>query len=331
MSLTLPNLSNLLYSKSDNEIWQYFGKEVNLNAASILSAEPFIIQSEGVNYLLTSDKEFTSEEYDNVLLVSKKPKAADFEAGKIKFKRWLKHPLFITSTPEDVSDTWKGHFNFIKEDEAAGVKGLRPPQIGALYSILAHVQNPEDKAIVVMPTGTGKTETMLSALVANECKKLLVSVPSDSLRTQISEKFITLGLLKEYGIVDASCSNPIVGILNSGFDSIEDLQEFIAKANVVVSTMALLTGRTGPEKALFNTSFSHFFIDEAHHSEADTWKELIGRFSKEKVFLFTATPFRNDGKALQGKTIFNFSLRKAQEQKYYKKINYLPKIIIAAC
>ena len=50
---------------------------------------------------------------------------------------------------------------------------------------------------------------------------------------------------------------------------------------------------------------------------------MIG-FDKEKVFLFTATPFRNDGKSLQGKVIFNFSLRKAQEQKYFKKINYLP-------
>ena len=27
---------------------------------------------------------------------------------------------------------------------------------------------------------------------------------------------------------------------------------------------------------------------------------------------------------MQGKVIFNFSLRKAQEQKYYKTINYLP-------
>ncbi|MBK9438874.1 MAG: DEAD/DEAH box helicase family protein [Chloracidobacterium sp.] len=58
--------------------------------------------------------------------------------------------------------------------------------MGALHSILAHVQNSEDKAIVVMQTGTGKTETMLSALIANECSKLLVSVPSDPLRTQIS-------------------------------------------------------------------------------------------------------------------------------------------------
>ncbi len=324
MPLTFPKLANLVYSKSENEIWQYFGREVIVDDASIETIDPFVIQSEGIKYLLTSDKGFVGEEYEYILLVSKKPKKADFESGIIRFKRWLKHPLFVASTPEEVTASWKGQFKFVKEDVVAGIKGLRPPQIGALYSILAHVQNPDDKAIVVMPTGTGKTETMLSALIANECKRLLVSVPSDSLRTQISDKFISLGLLKDYGIVDESCENPIVGILNSSFESVEDLEEFIKKSNVVVSTMALLTGRTSNEKAMFNELFSHFFIDEAHHSEADTWKELISRFNKEKVFLFTATPFRNDGKSLQGKTIFNFSLKKAQEQKYYKKINYLP-------
>ena len=76
----------------------------------------------------------------------------------------------------------------------------------------------------------------------------------------------------------------------------------------------LLTGFSIEQKAILNDSFSHFFVDEAHHSEADTWKELIEKFKTEKVILFTATPFRNDGKSLQGKVIFSFSLRKAQEQ-----------------
>ena len=139
---------------------------------------------------------------DNILLITKKPTRADLNAGRIKFKRWLKHPLFKSKTPDEVITSWVDKFKFIKENEQLNIKGLRPPQIGALYSILSHVHNPEDKAIVVMPTGTGKTETMLATLISNCCKKLLVSVPSDSLRTQIAHKFITLGLLKEYNIVD---------------------------------------------------------------------------------------------------------------------------------
>nr|WP_299420331.1 DEAD/DEAH box helicase family protein [uncultured Emticicia sp.] len=275
--------------------------------------------------MLTSNKDYQDNgATDYILLTSRKPTKADLNAERIKLKRWLKHPFFQSKTPDEVVSTWTDKFKFIKENEQANTKGLRPPQVGALHSILAHIQNSEDKAIVVMPTGTGKTETMLATLISNCCKKTLVSVPSDSLRTQISDKFITLGLLKEYGIVDSSCLNPIVGIVKTGFTNPQELEDFITKCNVVISTMDLLTDFSIQQRAILNNSFSHFFVDEAHHSEAKTWKELIDKFDKEKVFLFTATPFRNDGKSLQGKVIFNFSLRKAQEQKYYKKINYLP-------
>lgn len=324
MTLTLPRISKLIDEIGSNQIWQYLGEQTTIDNVQIISTDPFVIQSEGVNYLLTSNKNYEDDAIDYILLTYKIPRRADFNAGRINILRWLKHPLFQTITPEDVVTTWVDKFKFIKENEQLNIKGLRPPQIGALYSILAHIHNADDKAIVVMPTGTGKTETMLATLISNCCKKLLVSVPSDSLRTQIAQKFITLGLLKEYGIADESCLNPIVGIVNSGFDTAQDLQNFVDKCNVVVSTMTLLTDFSAQQKEILNNSFSHFFVDEAHHSEAKTWKELINRFNKEKVFLFTATPFRNDGQSLQGKQIFNFSLRKAQEQKYYKQINYLP-------
>lgn len=324
MTLTLPKISKLIDEIGSNQIWQFLGEQTTIDNVQIISTDPFVIQSEGVNYLLTSNKNYQDDTIDYILLTSKIPRRADFNAGRINILRWLKHPLFQTITPEDVVATWVDKFKFIKENEQLNIKGLRPPQVGALYSILAHIHNADDKAIVVMPTGTGKTETMLATLISNCCKKLLVSVPSDSLRTQIAQKFITLGLLKEYEIVDESCLNPIVGIVNSGFDTAQDLQNFVNKCNVVVSTMTLLTDFSAQQKEILNNSFSHFFVDEAHHSEAKTWKELINRFDKEKVFLFTATPFRNDGQSLQGKQIFNFSLRKAQEQKYYKQINYLP-------
>ncbi len=325
MTLNLPKVIELIFENNGNEIRQYFEGGSTLENIQVISLTPFIIESAGIRYFFTSeenDENIEGNEY--VLLTSKKPTRADLNAGKIKVERWLKHPLFQLKTPEEIVSSWTNKFKFIKENEQADIKGLRPPQAGALYSVLAHFENPEDKAIVVMPTGTGKTETMLATLIANSCDRLLVSVPSDSLRTQISDKFITLGLLKEFGIVDSSCLNPKVGIINHGFPKPEELNDFVSKCNVVVTTMSLLTSFSIQQKALLNNSFSHFFIDEAHHSEADTWKELIEKFNAEKVVLFTATPFRNDGKSLRGKVIFNFSLRKAQEQKYYKTINYLP-------
>jgi type I site-specific restriction endonuclease len=249
MTLKLPRISNLIYAKKGNEIWQYFGAESVLENFTITSSNPFVIESDGVNYLLTSDKEWVDDNSVSfVLLTSKKPTKKDLEESNVNVKRWFKHPLFLNLSPNEVRRTWTDKFRFIKEDETKNIKGLRPPQIGALYSILAHVQNSEDRAIVIMPTGTGKTETMLSTLIANQCQKLLVTVPSDSLRTQISDKFITLGLLKEYGLIDSTCINPIVGIINSGFESVQDLEDFVLKSNVVVSTMSILTSLDTNEK-----------------------------------------------------------------------------------
>ena len=325
IEITTPKVEKLIYSKDKNFIKQYYKKSSEVKIFEFVQNNPFIISSDEELYFITSSlNDVIPENCTYAILTSKRPTKRDFENGTLKIMRWLKHPSFEELTPQDVLNSWKNKFKFVKEDVENNINGLRPPQIGALYSILAHVQNPEERGIVVMPTGTGKTETMLSTLVANECNKLLVAVPSDSLRTQLSNKFFTLGLLRDFGMVDETCHNPIVGVINQKFKKEEELLNFISKTNVVVTTMSILAGSTQGQQLAISEAFSHLFVDEAHHSEASTWKKFIKIFDNEKVFLFTATPFRNDGKNLEGKFIFNFSLKEAQKQQYYKKINFLP-------
>ena len=69
-------------------------------------------------------------------------------------------------TPEKVLLAWTNKFDFRTENETAGLPGLRTPQIGALHAISAHfaVGTEFDAATVVLPAGTGKTETMLAQL-----------------------------------------------------------------------------------------------------------------------------------------------------------------------
>jgi hypothetical protein len=100
------------------------------------------------------------------------------------------------SNPEQILESWKGKFSFREEDNVAGTKGLRSPQIGALHAAAAHfaVGKNFEPATVVLPTGTGKTETILSMQVYKRLQRTLVIVPSDALRTQISRKFLTLGV-----------------------------------------------------------------------------------------------------------------------------------------
>lgn len=323
--LKLPSVIRTVYASGGNYIQQYFGGAETIGNCELVSIHPFVIASENRTYCLTSNRgEEVPASFDYVLLTSRKPTRKDFRNDGLKIKEWLRHPNIQNMAPEAVTMSWKDRFQVVKEVPETRTDGLRPPQVGALYSILAHTQNADDIGIVVMPTGTGKTETMLSALVANQCEKLLVAVPSDSLRGQLYGKFLSLGLLKKFGVLEEQAHHPLVGMMRSGIGEPDALRAFIAQSNVVITTMSILAGMSATQKALLSEEFSHLFVDEAHHSEASTWKDLIRVFRKEQVFLFTATPYRNDGKKLEGKFIFNFSLKKAQEQQYYKKINYLP-------
>lgn len=91
-----------------------------------------------------------------------------------------------------------------------------------------------------MPTGTGKTETMLGLLVAARPRRLLVIVPSDALRDQIASKFDRLGVLQELGIVSATALRPIVGRVGHGFSAENTAVAFAQSCNVVVGTPAAL-------------------------------------------------------------------------------------------
>lgn len=225
-------------------------------------------------------------------------------------------------SPEQIAESWVGKFSFKKEIPGV-VAGLRSPQVGALYALMAHAEDGDQSAIVVMPTGTGKTETMLSFLVANQCHRVFVVVPSDALRSQTYRKFNTLGLLPKIGIVPDDILKPKVIRISEELND-ADWTSAIDNHNVVITTMTLAAKMPDAVKRYVAFKASYLFIDEAHHSEARTWRDFISIFPQEKVLMFTATPYRNDGQRLTGKIVFNFSLKKAQEQGYYERINYIP-------
>lgn len=242
----------------------------------------------------------------------------------IRHKNGESHKPFLS--PQLISDSWKDNCLIVKETIQNGKKtdGLRNPQVGAIYSTLGHWACSTQLATIVMPTGTGKTETMLTLLLLQQCKKLLVIVPTDPLREQIAEKFTSLGILSDLKIINDKVILPIVGIFCKKFSTPADANKFIEQCNVVVATASILNNCTPDTFKLFQQSFSHIFIDEAHHAEALTWFKIRERFADKPIVQFTATPFRNDSKRIDGKHIFNFSLKKAQEEGYYKQIKFKP-------
>ena len=213
------------------------------------------------------------------------------------------------------------HYNHeqISPGRAVIRHGLRVPQAGALHAIASHWTLGTEPALVVMPTGTGKTEVMIAAAVACACRRLLVIVPTDALREQTGRKFQTYGLLKQIGVV-GDIPLPVVGTLSSS-PTVDRFDELLS-CNIVVTTMSAIGLAEATVQEQFAALFSHVFFDEAHHIEATKWKRFQQYCIDLPTLLFTATPFRHDSRPLEGKMVYNFPLATAQAQRYFNAIHY---------
>jgi superfamily II DNA or RNA helicase len=205
-----------------------------------------------------------------------------------------------------------------------GTEGaLRRPQAGALHAVLGHLLSGVGApGLVVMPTGTGKTETMLAVTVAAGIERLLVVVPSVDLRDQTRDKFLRLGVLQKLGIVSPDALRPTVGSLQHGLHAADEAAELLRCAHVVVATPDALHATAVDAREALLDGFTHLMVDEAHHAPARTWREVVDAFHGRPVLLFTATPYREDGLALPGRSIYRFPLREAQKDGYFKPIDY---------
>ncbi len=232
--------------------------------------------------------------------------------------------ILAKKVPAKVVESWRAAFSYIQEDEPRGVVGLRPPQIGALHAIQAHWSVGDDTATVVMPTGTGKTDTMIAAMVASQCERILVVVPTDALRTQLAEKFRSFGALRlpESKLLRDTALYPVVGSLKHTPATAEDVEAFFGACNVVVMTSSIAGRCDTAVRQRISELCPYLFIDEAHHAEAPTWKSFKKEFKYGGILQFTATPFREDDKLVDGRIIYRYPLRKAQADGYFKPISF---------
>lgn len=180
---------------------------------------------------------------------------------------WLKHPTQrIVTRLSDLDglatqalNSWADGFRYVKEDIAKGVRGLRNPQIGALHAVLAHWSVSNDVGTIVMPTGTGKTETMLALLLAVPCHRLLVVVPTDALRTQIAEKFFSLGILKTTNVADAATLYPVVAVLRHRPATPAHVDALFERCNVIVTT-SQIAGQCAEEVRADSHTSATFYL-----------------------------------------------------------------------
>ncbi|SPX71866.1 DEAD/DEAH box helicase [Mycobacteroides abscessus] len=222
--------------------------------------------------------------------------------------------------PDVVTESLRGAFLFAEESEEGA--GLRSPQLGALHAILANRSTGNaDAWTVVMPTGTGKTDTMLAAY-CHSPKPTLVMVPSDTLRTQVASSFATLGKLPQVGAIKGEFRCPTVLVLTSALGTAAQVDEIMQRANIVVATAQILARCAVAARQRLAERCERLYVDEAHHVAAPTWRAVADMFAEKEIVQFTATPYREDGQHLAGRVIYAYPLHLAQKRGYFAPIRY---------
>jgi superfamily II DNA or RNA helicase len=201
-------------------------------------------------------------------------------------------------------------------------RGLRRAQLGAIHHIAGHFTLEQLPALTVLPTGAGKTTVLLMTAFVQRAHRVLVITPSRLVRGQVAAYFKTLHPLKEIGVVRDDLTVPRtleVTTKITAQDDWENLRDY----DVVVSTpnciSPALTDVPDPPEDLFDL----LLIDEAHHSPATTWNELLEAFYRAKRALFTATPFRRDKQEIKGKLVYHYPIKQAHLDGIFGDLEYV--------
>lgn len=207
---------------------------------------------------------------------------------------------------------------------------LREPQIQGYYKIYEHFvmcNKRHTHAIIVLPTGVGKTGLM-GLLPFHICEgRALIITPQLTIKDSVVDSLDPSNpdsFWYKRKIFDRVDDTPVLAEFTSGIK-----REILDTANIVVLNIHKLQSRlqSSPLNYLPDDYFDMIIIDEAHHSTANTWVETISHFDKAKVVKLTGTPIRTDGVELAGELVYKYKLSQAMAKGYVKSlrnIEYVP-------
>jgi len=176
------------------------------------------------------------------------------------------------------------------------------------FSLIQEAFKTRNSILVVMATGLGKT--ILSAFfaqteLARKKRGLFLCHENDILDQALEEYRLVLGpeadLKKFYGTSkDWNADN--AEVLFASFQSFSEWCQAFDKNH-----------------------FDFIIVDESHHGQAPTYKEVINYFTPKKLFGMTATPNREDEKDIReifGDEVVNYTLEEAIAKGWLTNVEY---------
>jgi superfamily II DNA or RNA helicase len=154
--------------------------------------------------------------------------------------------------------------------------GLRPYQREAVTRIHEQLK-PNRSTLLVMATGTGKTQTFGAVAKHWDNGRVLVLAHRDELIQQARSRLATM-------------TGEFVGI---------EQAEWHAQAERIVVASVQSLCRESRLKRFQPDRFGLVIVDEAHHAVASTYRRILDHFEAAKVLGVTATPDRGDERAME--------------------------------
>lgn len=174
-------------------------------------------------------------------------------------------------------------------------------------SIIRSTVNPNNSnvALVVLPTGCGKTGVAVLASYVLNASRVLVVTPSLIISKQINEAYENF--LVKRGIIceeDQHLYLPQKMLITKSEQLVtSELGQQTLRLEVQQADLLITNAHKIGEKSKVKVEdipadcFDLVIVDEAHHYPAKTWKQLVDHFPNSKKIFLTATP-EHDGRPI---------------------------------
>ncbi len=171
---------------------------------------------------------------------------------------------------------------------------LRDYQVAAVEACEQAATEGRRRALVALPTGTGKT-VAFAALIRRRGGRALVVAHRDELLAQAREKLVAAGIAAEtIGLVKAASDETTAPVVLA---SVQTLARSARRDRLVAATAGA-------------GAFATIVIDEAHHAPAQSYRAILDALETPGTLTtgWTATPGRRGVRELFGAPVFSRDL-----------------------
>ena len=215
--------------------------------------------------------------------------------------------------------------DFLGTNKALG--HLYEHQIEAVEQVRNQLQDRQQPniALVVLPTGCGKTGVAVLAAFVLNASRVLVITPSVKISEQIHEAFCGSEkrdcFLVERGIVQKEDKNYFrpTGIF---ITKTKEILRHTQDSFMVVNAHKIGGASSVQIDSIKDTNYDLVIVDEAHHYPARTWQLLVDHFRNSRRLFLTATPYHRGKLILTHKPCFDLSRQDAVQKGIIRPVTF---------